>query len=83
MLQVNNATPYPATLSVFPSPQGVECAYAHIKVSYDLSSGSPVLSPRQAGFLAADGINHGVKRATLGRTARRILDGTVYLKDAS
>jgi len=25
------------------------------------------------------GRNHGVRRATLGRTARRILDGTVYL----
>ena len=29
--------------------------------------------------LAEAGRNHGVRRATLGRTARRILDGTVYL----
>ena len=29
--------------------------------------------------LAGAGRNHGVRRATLGRTARRILDGTVYL----
>ncbi len=29
--------------------------------------------------LAEPGRNHGVRRATLGRTARRILDGTVYL----
>jgi methylitaconate Delta-isomerase len=28
------------------------------------------------------GRNYGVRRATLGRTARRILDGTVYLDDA-
>ena len=31
--------------------------------------------------LAGAGRNHGVRRATLGRTARRILDGTVYLDD--
>jgi 2-methylaconitate cis-trans-isomerase PrpF len=33
--------------------------------------------------LAGTGRNHGVRRATLGRTARRILDGTVYLEDAA
>jgi hypothetical protein len=54
MLQVDNATPYPATLAVFPSPQGVECAYAAVKITYDLSSGRPEPSARQAGFLAAD-----------------------------
>lgn len=32
--------------------------------------------------LAGAGRNHGVRRATLGRTARRILDGTVYLDAA-
>ncbi|MGE4047372.1 MAG: 2-methylaconitate cis-trans isomerase PrpF family protein [Acetobacteraceae bacterium] len=31
--------------------------------------------------LAGAGRNLGVRRATLGRTARRILDGTVYLED--
>jgi 2-methylaconitate cis-trans-isomerase PrpF len=31
--------------------------------------------------LDGDGRNYGVRRATLGRTARRILDGTVYLDD--
>ena len=30
--------------------------------------------------LAEAGRNHGVRRATLGRTARRILDGTVYVE---
>jgi hypothetical protein len=30
--------------------------------------------------LAQPGRNHGVRRATLGRTARRILDGTVYVE---
>ncbi len=32
--------------------------------------------------LSSSGRNPGVRRATLGRTARRILDGTVYLDDA-
>jgi hypothetical protein len=54
MLQVDNRTPYPATLAIFPSPQGVECAYAAVKVTYDLSSGRPEVSARQAGFLAQD-----------------------------
>jgi len=31
--------------------------------------------------LTGTGRNYGVRRATLGRTARRILDGTVYLDD--
>ena len=31
-------------------------------------------------ILAESGRNHGVRRATLGRTARRILDGTVYFE---
>lgn len=54
MLQVDNRTPYAATLAVFPSPQGVECAYAAVKITYDISSGRPALAGRQAGFLAAD-----------------------------
>ncbi len=33
--------------------------------------------------LAGEGRNHGVRRATLGRTARRILDGTVYLENVA
>lgn len=54
MLQVVNTTPYPATLSVFPSPTGVECAYAAVKISYDLSSGVPQLAASQAMFLVSD-----------------------------
>ncbi|MCX9156609.1 DUF2169 domain-containing protein [Niveibacterium sp. 24ML] len=54
MLQVDNRTPFPAVLSVFPAPSGVETAYAALKITYDLTSGRPVPSPRQAGFLAAD-----------------------------
>lgn len=54
MLQVDNRTPYAAVLSVFPAPSGVETAYAALKITYDLTSGRPLPSPRQAGFLAAD-----------------------------
>ncbi|MBL8453758.1 MAG: DUF2169 domain-containing protein [Zoogloea sp.] len=54
MLQVVNTTPYPATLAVFPSPSGVECAYAAVKISYDLSTGVPQLAASQAMFLASD-----------------------------
>lgn len=54
MLQVLNTTPYPATLAVFPSPGGVECAYAAVKISYDLSTGVPQPAASQAMFLASD-----------------------------
>ncbi|QDF99448.1 hypothetical protein CJ010_24380 [Azoarcus sp. DD4] len=54
MLQVVNPTPLPAVLSVFADPDGVECAYAAVKASFDLSSGVPRLAGRQANFLAAD-----------------------------
>lgn len=54
MLQVDNRTPFAALLSVFPAPSGVETAYGAVKITYDLSSGRPIPSPRQAGFLAAD-----------------------------
>lgn len=54
MLQVLNTTPYPATLAVFPSPSGVECAYAAVKISYDLTTGVPQVAASQAMFLGAD-----------------------------
>jgi len=54
MLQVVNPTPLPAVLAVFANPAGVECAYAAVKASFDFSSGTPLLSPRQASFLATD-----------------------------
>lgn len=54
MLQVVNPTPLPAVLSVFANPAGVECAYAAVKASFDVSSGEPRLAARQANFLATD-----------------------------
>lgn len=54
MLQIANSTPLPAVLSVFADPEGIECAYAAVKASFDLSSGEPRLAGQQAHFLAAD-----------------------------
>jgi hypothetical protein len=54
MLQVVNPTPLSAALVVLADPAGVECAYAAVKASFDLSSGVPRLAVRQAGFLAGD-----------------------------
>ncbi len=49
----------------------------------DIRIGHPagVIDTESDVVLAGAGRNHGVRRATLGRTARRILDGTVYLED--
>ena len=49
----------------------------------DIRIGHPagVIDTESDVVLAGSGRNHGVRRATLGRTARRILDGTVYLED--
>jgi 2-methylaconitate cis-trans-isomerase PrpF len=48
----------------------------------ELRIGHPagVIETQSEVVLAGDGRNHGVRRATLGRTARRLLDGTVYLE---
>ena len=54
MLQIVNTTSLPAMLTVFANPAGVECAYAAVKASFDLSSGLPVLAASQAQFLATD-----------------------------
>ncbi len=54
MLQVINSTPLPAALTVFSDPDGVECAYAAVKASFDISTGVPQLAGQQANFLAGD-----------------------------
>ncbi len=68
MLQVVNPTPLSAALVVFANPAGVECAYAAVKASFDLSSGLPQFSARQAGFLAGD-VHWGDPAATSLRAA--------------
>jgi 2-methylaconitate cis-trans-isomerase PrpF len=49
----------------------------------ELRIGHPagVIDTESEVVLAGSSRNHGVRRATLGRTARRILDGTVYVED--
>lgn len=54
MLQLRNQTPFAAVLSVFCNPAGVECVYAAVKATFDLTQGTPQLAPRAARFLAAD-----------------------------
>src|SRR5262252_8558534 len=54
MLQVVNRTPLTATLSVFANHEGIECAYAAVKATFNLSSGAPQLAAKQTQFLAAD-----------------------------
>jgi 2-methylaconitate cis-trans-isomerase PrpF len=56
---------------------------AHQRVEIRIGHPAGVIDTESEVALAGAGTNHGVKRATLGRTARRILDGTVYLEDAA
>lgn len=41
MLQVDNQTPFAASLSVFPDPEGVETAYAVVKAAFRLGEAEP------------------------------------------
>jgi methylitaconate Delta-isomerase len=58
-----------------------EAARDDVRDRIELRIGHPagVIETESDVVLAEPGRNHGVRRATLGRTARRILDGTVYL----
>ncbi len=58
-------------------------AAARDRVEIRIGHPAGVIDTESEVILSGPGINHGVRRATLGRTARRILDGTVYLEDAS
>jgi methylitaconate Delta-isomerase len=59
-----------------------EATRANAAGRVELRIGHPagVIETESDVVLAQAGRNHGVRRATLGRTARRILDGTVYLE---
>ncbi|MEC5386799.1 DUF2169 domain-containing protein [Uliginosibacterium sp. H3] len=78
MLQVVNQTPLAATLTVFPDPQGVECAYANVKASFDFRSGEPLLAAQQANFLAAD-----VYWGEPGKSSLRAAGDVTLLKPAT
>jgi 2-methylaconitate cis-trans-isomerase PrpF len=61
-----------------------EATRANAAGRVELRIGHPagVIETESDVVLAQAGRNYGVRRATLGRTARRILDGTVYLEPA-
>lgn len=54
MLQVDNQTPFTASLSVFPDARGVETAYAVVKATFVLGAAEPALAEPQLPLLAAD-----------------------------
>ncbi len=54
MLQLINHTPFSASLSVFPDLDGVECAYAIVKASFELKPDGPIAAQQQAPLVAAD-----------------------------
>lgn len=54
MLQVDNQTPFPASLSVFPDVQGIESAYLVVKATFAFTDDAPALAPAQVPLLAAD-----------------------------
>ena len=55
---------------------------ARDRVEIKIGHPAGVIDTESEVVLAGAGRNHGGRRATLGRTARRILDGTVYLDEA-
>jgi hypothetical protein len=54
MLQVANHTPFIASLSVFPDPDGVETAYAVVKATFRIGAEEPELAKPQVPLLATD-----------------------------
>jgi len=55
---------------------------ARDRVEIRIGHPAGVIDTESEVVLSGPGRNLGVRRATLGRTARRILDGTVYLDEA-
>jgi hypothetical protein len=54
MLQVENRTPFTASLAVFTDPKGVETVYLVIKAGFDLAGGSPAPTRKPLPLLAGD-----------------------------
>lgn len=54
MLQLKNHTPFAASLSVLSDLEGVECAYAIVKASFEFKTGVPVLADQQTPLFATD-----------------------------
>jgi hypothetical protein len=54
MLQVENRTPFTASLAVFSDPRGVETVYLVIKAAFDLGPGLPTPTRKPLPLLAGD-----------------------------
>lgn len=54
MLQLKNHTPFAASLSVLSNLDGVECAYAIVKASFEMTTGIPILAEQQTPLFATD-----------------------------
>ncbi len=54
MLQVDNRTPFTATLAVFADPRGIETAYAVVKAAFHVGADGVVPTPKPLPLLAGD-----------------------------
>jgi len=54
MLQLLNHTPFAASLAVFTDKQGIECAFAIVKASFEWKAGATLLAESQAPLVATD-----------------------------
>ncbi len=54
MLQLKNYTPFPASMAVFSNRDGVECAYAAVKATFQLSATGIVPAAQQMPLIATD-----------------------------
>jgi hypothetical protein len=54
VLQLINNTPFAASLSVFSDADGVECAFAIVKATFDLKAGNSVVAEQQMPLIATD-----------------------------
>lgn len=54
MLQLNNRTPFKASLGLFPNEEGVDCAYGVVKATFQLSAEGVALAKEQNALVATD-----------------------------
>lgn len=54
MLQLNNRTPFKASLGLFPNEEGVDCAYGVVKATFQASTEGVALAKEQIALAATD-----------------------------
>jgi hypothetical protein len=54
MLQLQNDTPFVASLTILPDERGVDTAYVVVKATFDLQAGTPRVAAKQAPLVLAD-----------------------------